>query len=246
MYKLVRAYYRWLKNVAVAGNVDLEGDLSGIRDSQIKFVSSAKVRLGRGVHICNSKIEVIGGELVVEDGVRISDYSIQVDKGCRLYIGKDCVLEQGDNWRKPYILMCDESRLTIANNNRLRCDVHCRFCGLCEVGEYNCINERTEIRCDESVKIGSFNMISYNCRIWDTNTHAFYEDDTRRKMTRESFPYIGGEKDKPRTKPVLIGCDDLLGENSAILKGSIVGNKVRIGYGAIISNKVISDNCVAF
>ena len=237
MHKLVRIYYRMCRGISLSKDVSLQGDLSCIKDSQVKFGTGAKVSIGKNVSIRNSKIEVTGGELIVEDGVNISDYEITVTRGCRLHIGADCYLERGDNWRNPFVILWDASSLKVANNNRLRCDVMCRFGGQCEIGEYNCLNERTEIRCDESVKIGTFNMISYNCRIWDTNTHAFYADDTRRRMTREMYPNIGSEKDKPNTKSVVIGSDNLIGEYAAVLKGSAIGNRCKIGFRTVVANK---------
>lgn len=245
MHKLARLYYRLFRGISLSESVSLQGDLSCIKDSQVKFGTGAKVSIGQHVSIRNSKIEVTGGELIVEDGVNISDYEITVTRGCRLHIGADCYLERGDNWRNPFIILWDASSLKVANNNRLRCDVMCRFGGQCEIGEYNCLNERTEIRCDESVKIGTFNMISYNCRIWDTNTHAFYADDTRRRMTREKFPNIGSEKDKPVTSPVVIGDDCLLGEECVILKGSMVGNKCIIGVRSVAAGVLIPERSMA-
>ena len=241
MHKLARIYYRMFRGISLSKSVSLYGDLSGVKDSQIKFGSEAKVSIGNNVSIRNSKIEVMGGELIIEDGVNISDYEITVTRGCRLQIGADCYMERGDNWRNPFIMLWNESSLKIANNNRLRCDVMCRFGGYCEIGEYNCLNERTEVRCDESIKIGAFNMISYNCRIWDTDTHAFYADDMRRRITREMYPNIGAETDKPNTKSVVIGSDNLIGEHAAVLKGSLIGNRCKIGFRTVVANKNIAN-----
>lgn len=241
MHKLARIYYRKCRGISLSESVSLQGDLRCIKDSQVKFGSGARVSIGQHVSIRNSKIEVTGGELIIDDGVSISDYAITVTRGCRLHIGADCHLEKGDNWRNPFIILWDASSLDMANNNRLRCDVMCRFSGHCEIGEFNCLNERTEIRCDERMNIGAFNMISYNCRIWDTDTHAFYADETRRKMTREMYPNIGSEKDKPNTKPVVIGSDNLIGEYAAVLKGSTIGNRCKIGFRAVVANKNVAD-----
>lgn len=245
MHRLIRTYYRLFFGLKISSNVDFRGELPTVSGSRIQFGSNARVKVGQGVKIRNSNIEVIGGELVIEDGVSISDYSISVSKGCRLYFGANCVLEKGDNWRNPSIILWDKCNVTVANNNRLRCDVMCRFGGRLVVGEYNCINERTEIRCDEQVQIGSFNMISYNCRIWDTNTHSFYADDTRRKMTIQNYPNIGSEKDRPVAKPVQIADDCLLGEDCVVLKGSAVGNRCVIGARSVVAGKTMPNGTTA-
>lgn len=241
MRNLKRLYYRLFKRISISRSVSLLGDFENVKNCMVQIGSFAKVSIGKGVVIKNSQIQVDGGELIIGDGVHISDYSIDITPGSRVYLGANCILERGDNWRNPCFYVWDNSSLIIANNNRIRCDIMCRFGGHCEIGEYNCINERTEIRCDESVKIGAFNMISYNCRIWDTNTHAFYEDDTRRKMTIEMYPNIGAEKDKPKTKPITIGSDNLIGEYAAILKGCTIGSRCKIGFRIVVSNKNVHD-----
>lgn len=246
MHKLIRIYYRLFLGLHIASNVDFRGEVPSVKSSLIKFGSNARIRCGKNVTISNSNIQIIGGELEIADGVSINNYSISVTKGCRLYIGKDCILEKGDNWRKPYIILWDNSSANLANNNRVRCDIHCRFGGNFELGEYNCINERTEIRCDEAISIGSYNMISYNCRIWDTNTHSIYKDETRRQMTIVNYPNIGSEKDKPITKEVLIGNDCLLGEECSILKGTNIGNKCIIGVRSVVSGKIVESGSTAF
>lgn len=72
MHKLVRIYYRMCRGISLSENISLQGDLSGVKNSQIKFGSGAEVSLGKNVSIRNSKIEVTGGELIIEDGVSIS------------------------------------------------------------------------------------------------------------------------------------------------------------------------------
>ena len=245
MRNLKRIYYRLFKRISISRSVSLLGDFENVKNSIIQIGSFAKISIGKGVVIKNSQIQVDGGELIIGDGVHISDYSIDITPSSRVYLGANCILERGDNWRNPCFYVWDNSSLIIANNNRIRCDIMCRFGGHCEIGEYNCINERTEIRCDESVKIGAFNMISYNCRIWDTNTHAFYKDDTRRRMTREEYPNIGSEKDKPVTRSVVIGDDCLLGEECVILKGSNVGNRCVIGVHSVVAGASIPTGTMA-
>ena len=75
MHRLIRTYYRLFCGLKISSNVDFCGELPIVTGSHIKFGSNAKIKVGHGVKIRNSNIEVIGGELVIEDGVSISDYS---------------------------------------------------------------------------------------------------------------------------------------------------------------------------
>ncbi|MCI7430004.1 MAG: acyltransferase [Bacteroidales bacterium] len=221
------------------------GNCPKVKRSKIKFQNNANICIGNNVIIEHSTIDVCGGELVIADNVKISNYNIWVAEGCRLYIGPNCWLEKGDNWKNPTITLWEKSQLYLSHHNRLRCDILCRFGGMCHIEEYNCINERSEIRCDEQISIGSFNMISYSCRIWDTNTHSLYEDDSRRRMTQIMYPNIGAEVEKPTTKPIVIGNDCLLGERCIVLKGSKIGNKCILGVCSVIPGNDIKDGSTA-
>lgn len=98
--------------------------------------------------------------------------------------------------------------------------------------------ERTEIRCDHLIEIGDYNMISYECMIYDTNTHCLYTKEKRRDMTRHDFPRIGQEYEKPVTSPVKIGNDCWIGKRAAILKGVTIGDECIVGTLAVITKRV--------
>lgn len=114
-----------------------------------------------------------------------------------------------------------------------------RFGGKVSIGSYTNINENSEIRSDESIQIGSYNQISYQVNIWDTNTHNIYSEEKRRAITEKYYPYFGYEYEKPKTKPIIIGDNCWIGEKASILKGSILEDNVIVGYNTMISNKKI-------
>lgn len=241
MRNFIKIFYRKFHNVIISKGTVLNGSLNNIHKSNIRFTGNAHITLGKNVIIRNCTINVLDGDLIIGDDSIISNYNIYIGSNCRLYLGHNCLLEHGDNWRDPYISLSDGSSCIIEHHNRIRCDIWCRFGGSCYINEYNCINERTEIRCDENVSVGSFNMISYNCRIWDTNTHSFYDNDNRREMTIKMYPIIGAEIHKPQTKPVFIGDDCLIGESSVILKGTRVGNKCIVGTRSVAAGLIAAD-----
>jgi acetyltransferase-like isoleucine patch superfamily enzyme len=190
---------------------------------------------GDWVEINNSKIALTGkSELIIEDKVKLEGYDIQINNGY-LKIGAHSHLIKGRQTLDP-IITIDNGKLIIGAYNSIKADLKIRFGGICSIGAYNAINEGTEIRCDQSVIIGDYNMISYECMIYDTNTHCIYPPEVRRERTKSNFPLIGSETERPVTKEVIIGDDNWLGKRCAILKGCILGNRVVVGTNAVASN----------
>lgn len=196
------------------------------------------------VKIVNSTI-IIGAnaKLVLAEHVVISGVIISIQKG-EIFIGANSKLEQGANPVKPNVSVIDGS-LHIDNNTIVRADISIRFGGKCVIGKYTGIMEATEIRADEYLQIGDYNMISYECMIYDTNTHVTYDLETRRKMTERDFPLIGLETEKPETKPVTIGNDCWLGKRAIILKGVNIGNYTTVAACAVVT-KSIPENSIAY
>src|SRR6185295_14746955 len=64
-----------------------------------------------------------------------------------------------------------------------------RFGGTLTIGRYTGIAYDSEIRCEEQVDIGAYNMISYRVCIYDTNTHS---TDWRERRQRIEHCYPEG------------------------------------------------------
>lgn len=263
MHKLQRIYWKLFKNVFVSSTSEFDVKEARIQSCRINVSKASRLVIGRGSQLVNCTIDLMDGstlkigenvvlrnmcvtmcqsQFVCGDACRLSNAQIELLKNSKLSLGEACVVEQGDWWRGPIWRISDGSQVNVADHNRIRCNIEARFEGKCKIGQYNCLNEDTEIRTDESVVIGDYNMISYHCRIWDTDTHCFYQDDTRRRMTERMYPIIGAEKEKPVSRPVEIGSDNLIGERAAILKGSAVGNYCKVGYGVVVANKKIANH----
>ncbi len=212
-----------------------------IKNCNINLADGASLVIGENTILRNAYIDINASSFLVGVNCDLSDAMIQITNNGKLILGDCCVVERGDSWRGSILNITDSSKLKIEHHNRIRCDIFMRFKSYCMIGCYNCINEETEIRVDDKLVIGDYNMISYRCRIWDTDTHTFYNDDTRRMMTEMMYPNIGAEKDKPNTKPIEIGSDNLIGEYVAVLKGSKIGNSCKVGFRTIVSNIDIAD-----
>jgi len=196
------------------------------------------------VQIINSTISIgKNAKLILAEHVVISGYSIFIEEG-EFEIGAYTRLERGSNSLVPAVNI-EKGRVQILDHSIIRADFSVRFGGICKVGSYTGIMEQTEIRVDESLTIGDFNMISYECMLYDTNTHVIYQPGVRREMTKKDFPLIGLEFEKPITKPVSIGNDCWLGKRSVVLKGVTIGDNATIASCAVIT-KNVPMNHIAF
>jgi len=193
------------------------------------FVKGANVEINKTSIVLTGK-----SELIIHDNVKLDGYDININDGY-LEIGDHSQLIKGRQALTP-IISINKGKLYIGPYNAIKADLKIRFGGICTIGTYNSINEGTEIRCDQSVTIGDYNMISYECMIYDTNTHCIYPPAIRRQRTRGDFPTIGIETEKPETKEVIIGNDNWLGKRCVILKGCVLGNQVIVGTNAMASN----------
>jgi acetyltransferase-like isoleucine patch superfamily enzyme len=201
----------------------VEGNNCSVTSTKIFVGKNGKLILGNNVKLNNLILTVNNGECIIQDYTIIS----------------------GNNVGSPLNITLENGSLSIKHHCIIYADICIRFGGKCFINEYTGIMDRTEIRCDESVSIGSYNMISYECMIYDTNTHVTYTKDERRRMTEKDFPWIGKEFEKPLTAPVIIGNDCWIGKRAVVLKGCNIGNNVTVATNAVVT-KNVDDNCLAY
>lgn len=206
--------------------------------SCVRQIKDAQVCIANDTRIINSRIIAAPGTRIeINEKCVIKNVEIYLDKGC-LSIGKSSILT-GEK-KEPLKIIVNNGTVELGDHSKLACKrVWVRFGGNLSIGSYTNVNAGSEIRCDEKVQIGSFNQISYNVRIWDTNTHSILPPEERRRIAKEKFPYFGFETEKPASSPIIIGNDCWIGENSAILKGTEIGDGSIVGFGTFITNKKI-------
>lgn len=188
-----------------------------IKKSKIYIYPNASIEIGDNVHIENSEIHITKGSLIIEDNSII----------------------RGSIYNKCNIIIND-GHIKIGSHTKISNErIWVRFGGKLTIGDYTNINVGGEIRCDELIDIGSYNQISYDVNIWDTNTHNILPSNQRRNQTKKYFPYFGYEENKPKTAPIIIGDDCWIGEKVSILKGTMIEDEVIIGYNTTIINSTI-------
>lgn len=237
-----------LKYLLNGSKVIVEPGAKLIIDSNVKILNSTiyvgsggYLKISSNTKISDSTIYIKGANCTMEIGSNSSTRSIDLAlwRG-KLNLGNYSIVENAGIGRK--IRLSIDGLCQIGEYNRIRSDIWVRFDGNLTIGNRNAINEYTEIRCDEKVEIGDYNQISYNCDIWDTNTHCMYEPEKRRELTDKQYPGFGEETERPITSPVKIGDDCWIGKGSSLLKGSFIGDKSIVGYSTLISGKKIPND----
>lgn len=205
-----------------------------------RVCNGASVHIGKNVRIINSRIVATPKARVnIGDNVVIKNTTLFVGDG-KCDIGDYCIIVGADGRQ---MLNIEEGNIVIGHHSKISSKrFWVRFGGKVCIGNYTNINESSEIRCDKSVNIGDYNQISYNVRIWDTNTHNILPIEQRRIQTEKYYPYYGKELSCPVASPVIIGNDCWLGENVSILKGTHLNDGVIVGYNCMIVGKTIPQN----
>lgn len=210
-----------------------------LHGSYVYVSHNSTLKIGKNVRIKHSKIHVSEySKVVISDKVRITN-AIIVCNNSSLYIGEESIVENGSMPMRCMLSISNKSNVSFGTHNRLRMmRVWTRFGGQLHFGNYINLNEYSEIRCDENVTVGDFVAISYNVKIWDTNTHEFERIEQRRERWKKLY-LKRDVSEKPRTSPVYIGSDTWIGENVAILKGTTIGERCIVGFGTLVSGKSI-------
>jgi acetyltransferase-like isoleucine patch superfamily enzyme len=222
-----------------------------------KLSISDDVKLVRGVIVIGSN-----SSLVIEAGVTI-DSDMTIGDNCEVVFGIDSRLVNASfsvvngstvNVGEGAIIDSPvQPRSSVyVDNGTLRLDYRAhimstelmaRFGGRLSIGKYTGIAYGSEIRCEEQVDIGSYNMISYRVCIYDTNTHST-DWRERRKRIEHCFPEGVSEDTKPTTSPVSIGDDVWIGQEVTITKGAKIGNRCIVGIRTILGSGVVEDDSV--
>lgn len=109
--------------------------------------------------------------------------------------------------------------------------------GKIALGEYCFIGEQTRIWSAKEITIGDRVLISHNVNIFDNDTHP-----VNPKARHEQFKQIittGQPKSIDlKERPVIIADDVLVGCNSVILSGVIIGKGAIIGAGSVVTDDV--------
>ena len=178
-------------------------------------------------------------EVVIEDDCVFKNHIIHVANHSKVHFGKGAMLLSGPIGSVP--VQIDNGTLILGGYNRFMSEILVRFGGIMKVGKYTGIGYNSEIRCEEAITIGDYGMFSYDICIYDTDTHSTDWRERRKRIT-EGYPVGAAEKEKPRTKPVIIGNDVWLGKGVTITKGTKIGNRCVVGTRTVVGGGEYADD----
>lgn len=147
----------------------------------------------------------------------------------------------------PYyaFVKANNSTINIGDNNYIAAIIQCENSTF-SLKSNSFINEGTEVRCYENISIGNYVLISYECLIFDTNTHST-NSEVRRQEIDNGFPNstLQFEEQKPKTAPIIIGDKVWIGMRAIVFKNTEIGNNAIVGANSVLANIVIPENSLA-
>lgn len=145
-------------------------------------------------------------------------------------------------YRTTRISVSSRGKLILENNTRLHCSVVCRGEGEVILKEWSKIGPESKILCISKVEIGAYTAIARNVTICDNNNHPI-APDFRRKMRITPENSDMREWKYSVSKPIKIGDNVWIGENSRICKGVTIGDNSVVAACSIVTKDVPS-NCI--
>jgi acetyltransferase-like isoleucine patch superfamily enzyme len=131
-----------------------------------------------------------------------------------------------------------KAKVAVGKNTRLQCAINQNDAFL-SIGSNSFINSGTSISCINNIIIGNYVMISYDCLIFDNNSHAL-NYQMRRQEIDNGFPNgtLPSTTTKPKNAPIAIFDDVWIGARSTILKGISIKSKSIVACNTIVTSNV--------
>jgi acetyltransferase-like isoleucine patch superfamily enzyme len=210
---------------------------------RLNIAKGAKIFVRGPSTIVNCSIDLQNSaDLSLGEGVSLIGAKIYVGENSKLEIDNDSIIDSVNPYATNIII--SYGNVKIDSDSRVRASIGVKYGGQVLIGSKTFINEGTELRCDNSIKIGSYTMISYEVDLFDTNTHSTNWLD-RHEAFEQGYPLKTVNDKRPVSKPVVIGDNCWIGKRAAILKGVSIGDRSIVGLGAVVTHSV-PDDSIAF
>jgi acetyltransferase-like isoleucine patch superfamily enzyme len=239
-YRLAGVYISWFTYIKIEASSQCSiGKGSRIKSRSFKVGHNSTVVIGSDSLIEGSIIVGDNCRLIIGDNFKLIKASLRVDRSSQATFGKDCSIISVTPL--PCSVVVTEGSLSVDGNNNFKGVVRVDE-GNFVMGSNNFINQGSEIRCEESIEIGDYVLISYFVDIYDTNTHST-DWRKRQQEVRDGYPNrtVRGPH-KPQTACVRIGDDVWIGKYAAVLKGVTIGARSIIGTRAVVTRSCPEDS----
>jgi acetyltransferase-like isoleucine patch superfamily enzyme len=216
-----------------------------LKKSRVYLIDS-KVKLGDQGRISYSILLVQESELHWSDHFQMKQMVANITESSKFEAGSYLMLDGGRSSKSGLYIRA--SQLSWGENVNHFAQTHCMRSSFI-IGNHVFINEGTQIRCAHSIHMGNHIFISYDCLIFDTNTHSV-EAAERREEIRAGYPNATKQTDigqtKIKTGPISIGDDVWIGTRAVIFKGTQLDSEVIVGAAAVLSGTKAAKGSTVF
>jgi acetyltransferase-like isoleucine patch superfamily enzyme len=159
----------------------------------------------------------------------------------KLGVPKDCIMAPGVVLHDSAIIinnLHDASRITIGACTHVKGELLTfGHGGKIAIGEFCFIGEQTRIWSAKEITIGDRVLISHNVNIFDNDTHPV-NPQARHEQFKQIITTGQPKSIDLRERPVIIADDVLVGCNSIILSGVVIGKGAIVGAGSVVTRDI--------
>jgi acetyltransferase-like isoleucine patch superfamily enzyme len=198
---------------------------------EIRLSGTSSLTLGKNITFDGVLFISGSSQVVIEDDCSLTGVRFYVSGNSNVYFGKGSVLCPGPLGYLNINII--EGAFSLKGFNKIMSEILVKFGGKLIIDRFTGIGYNSEIRCEESITIGSYGLFSYDVNIYDSDTHST-DWKKRRERIEAGYPVGASEVEKPKTKPVIIGDDVWIGKGATITKGTQIGNRCMIGIRTVV------------
>ncbi len=229
----------------VQGTINLRNSTIRLEKSTVDFsdleinnsyldCKETQICIGKNGLISEAVLRSTQSKIAIADNAKVFRTKMQIDNS---QVKADQYLLIDGKYNQIPNLLILSSNATIGKNVNIKCKLECRNATLI-LGDNIFLNHGTEVRCHNFIKIGNNVLISYECLIFDTNTHSLSAEDRIMEIS-QGYPNNTRQSDltMSKTAPIEIGDNVWIGMRVAVLKGSKVRNNSVIGLMTVMSGE---------
>lgn len=214
-------------NINISGNIRLRKSILDLENARLAVTGSVEMDAAR-VMIKNS-------EVTIGDGWKMKKVMLSVNNKTSFTAGKYFSMGSDPYYKAGMFL--NNATVSLGDNSNIFAHVVCTNSTF-SAGDSVFLNAGTQIRCADKITIGNNIFVSYECIIFDSNTHSVKAIDRYQEIL-DGYPNNAIQtpetKSKIKTAPIVIGNGVWMGTRAIIFKGTHLGDEVIVGAAAVLS-----------
>jgi acetyltransferase-like isoleucine patch superfamily enzyme len=199
------------------------------------MLQNTQLHLGEKSQIINAQLALKNTVLKAAENFRLHGVNLTAHDivffASAYFLGQS-VGKQELNWS------LEKGNFEAGKNCRIQSNIY-QLASNLKFGSNTFVNAGTQISCLAEIIVGDYVMISYDCLIFDNNSHSTNYTERRLEVDR-GFPNgtRPDKQNKPINAPIYIKDDVWIGARSVILKGITIHNKSIVAAHTIVTSNV--------